>query len=171
MRPIVFGHKGNRRGSFVVILILQKEKKNQPTWDIKKCYMPCSPRISELGLEFRTQPYILPCPAMSQSCPTSPLSPQTASTGEVHWWTHCLRWPSIPAELAISQSPGFSSHFPAELQPATLQPGSLQPGLYSPTTSTSTSTCLQLWELRRLHPSTLHPTTTPYCTDLPSAEL
>lgn len=49
----------------------------------------------------------------------------------------------------------------AELQPATLQPGRLQPGLHSPTASTSTTTCLQLWELRRLQPSSLYPTATP----------
>uniref|UniRef100_A0A8W4FE84 Heteroous nuclear ribonucleoprotein U like 1 n=1 Tax=Sus scrofa TaxID=9823 RepID=A0A8W4FE84_PIG len=49
----------------------------------------------------------------------------------------------------------------AELQPATLQPRRLQPGLHSPSASTSTTTCLQLWELRRLQPSPIHPTTAP----------
>uniref|UniRef100_A0A2K6P536 Heteroous nuclear ribonucleoprotein U like 1 n=1 Tax=Rhinopithecus roxellana TaxID=61622 RepID=A0A2K6P536_RHIRO len=81
--------------------------------------------------------------------------------------------PDDERELEADDEPGRPGHIneEAELQPATLQPGRLQPGLHSPTASTSTTTCLQLWELRRLQPSSLYPTTTPHRTDLPSAQL
>uniref|UniRef100_A0A2R9BUS2 Heteroous nuclear ribonucleoprotein U like 1 n=1 Tax=Pan paniscus TaxID=9597 RepID=A0A2R9BUS2_PANPA len=75
----------------------------------------------------------------------------------------------LKAELAERLQAALEAE--EELQPATLQPGRLQPGLHSPTASTSTTTCLQLWELRRLQPGPLYPTATPHRTDLPSAQL
>uniref|UniRef100_A0A8D2AYC0 SAP domain-containing protein n=1 Tax=Sciurus vulgaris TaxID=55149 RepID=A0A8D2AYC0_SCIVU len=71
--------------------------------------------------------------------------------------------PDDERELEADDEPGRPGHNNEEVE--------TEGGLYSPTTSTSATTCLQLWELWRLQPGPLYPTTTAHRTDLPTAQL
>uniref|UniRef100_A0A8C9EAX6 SAP domain-containing protein n=1 Tax=Phocoena sinus TaxID=42100 RepID=A0A8C9EAX6_PHOSS len=78
--------------------------------------------------------------------------------------------PDDERELEADNELGQPGHNNEEMS-WTILPWSLRPGLHSSTISTSATTCLQLWELRRLQPSPLHPSAAPHRTDLPSAQL